>query len=275
MRQSPARVKVRGVELAVRESGAAEGEMLLWAHGLLGSMAQEDAVPILDWSPVGACARLVRYDARSHGGADRDLDPAHLRWPELAKDMLGLADALGASRALLGGVSMGCATSLHAAVLARGYVAGLVLVAPPTAWETRPRQARFYRIGAALVGALGLAPFRLLAALPGRGNASPVAALQRGVVDQLGRADARAVAAALRGAADSDLPARAALAGLRLPVLILAWRGDPVHPVSTAHQLAQRLPQAGLHVAGTLDEIRSWPRLIADFVRSCPAGTPS
>ena len=241
MSERPVRIKVRDVELATREEDRKPRlrtePLFLWGHGLMGSMAQEDAVPIFDWSPVYRHARLVRYDARSHGESDLDLDPAHLRWPELARDMLALADALGAERALLGGVSMGCATSLHAAILARERVIGLVLVAPPTAWQTRPRQARFYRI----------------------------AALQAGVIEQFARSDARAVATAMRGAADSDLPDHAALRGLHVPTLVLAWRGDPTHPVSTATQLADLLPRAELHVATTLDEVRAWPDLIAAF----------
>jgi pimeloyl-ACP methyl ester carboxylesterase len=269
MGDSKLRVKVRGIELAMRVSdgGAPVEPIFLWGHGLLGSVAQEDSIPIFDWSAVAACARVVRYDARSHGASDLDPDPTHLRWPELARDMLGLADALGASRALLGGVSMGCATALHAAVAAPDRILGLVLVAPPTAWATRPRQARFYRVASTLVDWVGLAPFRLLASLPRPASASPVAALQRGVAQQLAHADARAVATAMRGAAESDLPDRAALRALRVPALILAWRGDPVHPVSTATQLAELLPQAELHVAATLDEIHAWPERIAAFAR--------
>ncbi len=108
---------------------------------------------------------------------------------------------------------------------------------------------------------------RLLASLPRPGSTSPVAALQSGLAEQLAHADARAVATAMRGAADSDLPERGALRGLRMPALILAWRGDPVHPVSTATQLAELLPRADLHVAATLDEMRAWPALIASFAR--------
>lgn len=272
------RVKVGGVELAVRESpGRSQGAaapFLIWGHGLLGSMAQEDAVPLFDWSPVESCVRLVRYDARSHGASALDLDPAHLRWPELARDMLALADALGAGRAFLGGVSMGCATSLHAAVSAPERVAGLVLVAPPTAWATRPRQARFYRVASTLVRWLGLAPFRRLAALRRPARASPVAELQRGVIEQLGRADPLAVATALRGAADSDLPDPVALRGLRAPALILAWRGDPVHPVATATRLSELLPRATLHVAATQGELRAWPERIASFTRAVSRETP-
>ena len=264
-----ARSKVRGVELATRASGT--GPLLLWGHGLLTSMALEDGVPIFDWPAVAARARLLRYDARSHGDSEIDLDPAHLRWPELGRDMLALADAQGEGRAFLGGISMGCATALHAAVSAPERVAGLVLMAPPTAWETRPRQARFYRFAAALVGWTGLAPFRLLASLPGPARSNPVAALQGALVAHLAHADARAVRAALRGAAESDLPDPASLRALHAPALILAWRGDPVHPTSTAARLAELLPHAELNVAATLDEIRGWPERVARFVAGAAA----
>ncbi|MEO8604908.1 MAG: alpha/beta hydrolase [bacterium] len=257
-------MKVRGAEIATRTSGA--GPVCVWGHGLLGSMAQEDDVPLFDWAAVAARARLVRYDARSHGISEIDLDPAHLRWPELGRDMLALADAHGARRACLGGVSMGCATSLHAAVLAPARVAGLVLMAPPTAWETRPRQARFYRVAATLVEWAGLAPFRCLASLPGPARSSPVAALQSALVAHLADANAAAVATALRGAAASDLPDPDSIRALRAPALILAWVGDSVHPTSSATRLADLLPHAELHQAATLDEIRAWPERVARFV---------
>ena len=73
MGMRPVRVKVRDIELATRASGGGPGPgtgpgpLFLWGHGLLGSMAQEDSVPLFDWSPVAAHARLVRYDARSPG----------------------------------------------------------------------------------------------------------------------------------------------------------------------------------------------------------------
>jgi pimeloyl-ACP methyl ester carboxylesterase len=258
-----ARVVIRGCELAVREAGA--GVPFVWGHGLLSNMAQEDAVGLFDWR--GAPVRVVRFDARGHGESQASHAPAELRWPELARDMLALAGTLGSGRVFLGGVSMGCGTALHAAVLAPDRVAGLVLAAPPTAWATRPRQARFYRLAAGLVGWLGLAPFRLLASLPGAGRESPVAKLQAVMVEQLANADARVTATALRGAAESDLPDPEALRELRIPALILAWRNDPVHPVSTATRLSELLPEAELQVAGTLAEIRAWPERVARFLR--------
>jgi pimeloyl-ACP methyl ester carboxylesterase len=257
-------MRVRGVDLAVRESG--QGRPFLWGHGLLGSMAQEDAAALLDWGELARVARLLRYDARGHGSSEATLDPAQYRWPELAADLLALADAVGAERPVLGGLSMGCATALHAAATAPSRVDALVLVAPPTAWRTRPRQARTYRLLAAVIERVGLAPFRLVASLGGRAAAGPLRDLQRSVLDQLRWADRRAVAAALRGAAASDLPAPSALRAVRAPALILAWRGDPSHPVSTAERLAECLPRADLRVARTPAEVRAWSAAIRDFL---------
>jgi pimeloyl-ACP methyl ester carboxylesterase len=260
------------VDLAVRESG--QGRPFLWGHGLLGSMAQEDAAALLDWGELSRVARLVRYDARGHGCSEATLDPAQYRWPELAADLLALADAVGAERAVLGGLSMGCATALHAAAAAPSRVDALVLVAPPTAWRTRPRQARAYRGLAAVIERVGLAPFRWGASLQARAAAGHLRELQRSVLDSLRWADRRAVAAALRGAAASDLPAPETLRALPAPALILAWRADPTHPVSTAEQLAQCLPQAELRTARTLEEVRAWSAGIRDFLAALSRRRP-
>jgi pimeloyl-ACP methyl ester carboxylesterase len=277
-RYREAAMQVRGVALAVRESG--RGQPLLWGHGLLGSMAQEDAAGLFDWEAMGRAVRLVRYDARGHGRSEASLDPADYRWPELARDLLALADATGAARPVLGGLSMGCATALHAAAAAPERALGLVLVAPPTAWSTRPRQARIYRTLAAVVERVGLGPFRLSSWL-GRLFPGPdyLALLQRSVAQGLRRADWRAVVAALRGAAASDLPEPERLRAVAAPALILAWRRDPSHPLATAERLAELLPGAELRVAGSLDEIRGWSDAIRSFLqdvspRGPACGTP-
>ena len=258
-------MRVRGIDLAVRESG--EGLPFLWGHGLLGSAAQEDDAALLTWAELAETVRLIRYDARGHGNSEATLAPDDYRWPELARDMLALADALGIERAVLGGVSMGCATALHAAIAAPERTAALVLMAPPTAWCTRPRQARLYGFSAGLIEKVGLAPFRCLGWLGGLRVKDPVlGAMQRSILEHLRRADRRAVVAALRGAAASDLPAEDALRALQMPALILAWSGDPTHPVSTARRLAELLPDAELQVARSGEEMRGWPAEIRRFL---------
>jgi 3-oxoadipate enol-lactonase len=260
-------VKIRDVELAARDTG--EGLPLIWGHGLMGSMDQEDAGGLFDWEALEQTVRVVRYDARGHGRSEATLDPRGYQWPELACDLRALADALCDEPPVLGGVSMGCATSLHAAVASPEQTGALVLVAPPTAWDTRPRQARVYRFGAEIVERVGLGPFRCfgrLASLAVRDRT--LARMQRSIMDELNSADPRAVVAALRGAAESDLPQESALRKLEVPALVLAWRGDPTHPLSTAERLAELLPDAELHVAESGPDIRAWPERILGFLTS-------
>ncbi len=74
------------------------------------------------------------------------------------------------------------------------------------------------------------------------------------------------MAAVFRGAAHADLPGPDAVATIAAPTLILAWSGDPGHPVSTAERLADLLPNAELSVASTLGELFAWTDRVADFL---------
>jgi len=230
-------------------------------------MRQEDEAGLLPWSGLGEDTLLVRWDARGHGASEATLRDEDYRWSELARDAWAVADALEREQVVLGGFSMGAGTALHAATIAPERTRGLVVMAPPTAWETRPRQARLYRSSASLIDRVGLGPFRLFGALGScfAGNRG-VGRVQRSVMDGLGRADPRAVVTALRGAALSDLPKPGRIAKLAVPALVLAWRGDPSHPLSTAEELAKLLPNAQLDVAGDLAGIEAWPETTRRFL---------
>jgi hypothetical protein len=53
---------------------------------------------------------------------------------------------------------------------------------------------------------------------------------------------------------------------VEIPVLVLAWAGDPGHPVSTAARLAEVLPHARLEVAETPAQRLMWGALAAQFM---------
>jgi pimeloyl-ACP methyl ester carboxylesterase len=71
----------------------------------------------------------------------------------------------------------------------------------------------------------------------------------------------------MRGATEANLPERAALAQIGVPALILAWTGDPIHPVSTAEELAALIPDAELHVASTASDMDDWTAHTNTFLR--------
>lgn len=254
-------VEVAGARLVVRRRGA--GSPLVWAHGLTSSMTREDEAGLFDWSRLQADHEVVRYDARGHGRSGAAGGEAAYGWDELAGDLFAVADACGLGRIAAGGASMGAATTLHAAVARPERIAAMVLVIPPTAWETRSAQRAIYEGSAVLVeqaGIEGLMEAR--AALP----PPPIFAGHPELLGSPPDVAADTLPTVLRGAAATDLPPLDVLAGLDQPTLVLAWEGDPGHPVSTATALAGALVRAELSVAPTLAEVTHWPGLVADFL---------
>ena len=260
---------IRGVELDHDLDGV--GPSFVWGHGLTSSRAGEDELGLVDWARVREHARVLRYDARGHGESGSTADPAGYHWRELAHDQLALADALGIDRYIAGGASMGCATALHAATIARERITALVLVIPPTAWETRVGQQQTYELGAQLVEAGQLET--LIAGSAGSPPPDPLAdeplwteRFARVVRDT----DPVRLARIFRGAALTDLPAPESIAAITVPTLILAWTGDPGHPISTAERLLELVPHATLHRTSTRAELDAWTDHVIAFLATLP-----
>ena len=240
---------------------------LIWGHGLTSSRAQEDTLGLLDWARITATTPVVRYDARGHGLSGSTADPATYHWRELARDQLALADGLEIDRYIAGGASMGCATALHVADLAPDRVAGLLLVIPPTAWESRAAQQQNYETMAGLVDA-GRAELLIAgaAATPAPDPFVETPSWRDGFATMIRSADPVRLARVFRGAAVTDLPPQDAIAQLRMPTLILAWTGDAGHPISTAERLAQLMPHARLVTASTSDQLQEWTAAATEFL---------
>jgi pimeloyl-ACP methyl ester carboxylesterase len=270
-------MQINGHELKTRIQG--KGPLFVWGHGLTGSMRSEDALNLFAWKKFPRNICLLRYDARGHGESAAGATPGEYHWAELGRDMTALAQKHAkADGYVLGGQSMGCATTLYAALQCPGQVRGLVLVNPPTAWKTRAAQGSLYRKTAWLSGVLG---GRLLAEIMRRDmrRALPFWLLETraeqlsGMLAGLRSMRRCTLFNLFRGAALTDLPALAELAVLKMPTLILAWSDDPTHPLQTAEELEQILPGAQLHVAASNEDVLLWPGLISEFVSKVSAQT--
>ena len=259
--------EIRGCEIAYERSGS--GIDLVWGHGLTQSRAIEDQQGLFDWSAVQA--DLLRYDARGHGESQSTTDLDGYGWEQLAADQLELATAVGLETYVAGGASMGCATALHAAVIAPERIVGLVLVIPPTGWEARAGQAEVYEQGAKIVEALGVEPvIKAGAAMPPPDPFVGDPDFRAGRAAGLRSWDPKRLSHALRGATRAQLPDREQIAKITCPTLILAWTGDAVHPIETADVLAGLLPQANQSTASTAHDLGEWSRLVAEFIDSLP-----
>ncbi|MCX4745652.1 alpha/beta hydrolase [Kitasatospora sp. NBC_01287] len=241
------------------------GPLAVYAHGALLSRKAEDEMGTLDWEAVENLPgrRFVRFDARSHGASAGRPVPEDHRFERFAEDLVEFLGHLGGARPVTGmGSSLGCATVLHAAVGDPALFDRLVLVIPPTAWETRPAQAGNYRLAAELVTEHGVDAFTTAM------SAAPVPATLSGFSYPPSELAVRPelLPALLQGLAASDLPAREKLRELAQPTLILALADDPAHPRSTAEQLADLLPDAELHVADDSAAVRTWGDRVARFL---------
>ncbi len=261
---------VRGVELAHHLAGddpGATGSDLVWGHGLTSSMASEDELGLFDWAAVRASHRVLRYDARGHGESGSTPAPDDYSWRSLAHDQFALADSLGIDRYVAGGASMGCATALHAAVFAPQRISGLLLVIPPTAWATRAAQTGLYRVMADLVEAGD--HDTLLAGAGASPSPDPFVDDPRWrerFPELLATTDPIRLARIFRGAATADLPTADEIASIGVPTLILAWTGDPGHPVQTAARLQELIPHAELRLATTAAGLATWTDHVVDFL---------
>ncbi|WP_194764779.1 alpha/beta fold hydrolase [Microbacterium sp. UFMG61] len=251
-------LEVPGAELAVALSDEG-GHPVVQLHGLTSSRAR-DRVLNLDLGRGLSGTRLLRYDARGHGRSTGRKVPADYRWENLAEDLLRVLDRWFPGEAVHGvGPSMGAATLLHAASLDADRFAGLTLMVPPTAWETRADQAAIYRTAAALIESDGIKGF-----LAGTRGTPPPATV--GAPDTSPDVADALLPSLLRGAGLSDLPSPENVARIEVPTTILAWIDDPGHPLSTAERLAALLPHATLTIARTPEDVEDWPEVLRQDV---------
>ncbi len=242
---------------AVRVLERGEGPALIWNHGLLHPIALEELTPLREFLGGMQGRRLIRYDARGHGESAAGRSDAANRWDRLGADLLDLASALDIEQFVAAGASMGVAASLHAALLAPERITGLLLVIPPTAWESRPAQAGLYLGMAQILEERG--SDTLAKTVEETLRTQPVAPgfepAQEALFEALRSWDPPALGHVLRGAASSNLPGRERLTEIDAPALIVAVREDPGHPLSTAEVIAEQLPRAELLVVESLAEI--------------------
>jgi len=263
-------MKVGSIDFNLDIQGS--GVPFIWGHGLMASMATQDRDNLIDWSEIGESATVIRYDARGHGGSQASYDPADYSWVSLSEDMTGIMAELGHPKYIAGGQSMGCATALFAGLTEPERVAGIVLMNPPTAWETRAAQSSVYDTMARAVETGGID--RLVQLMKESPSAIEWLARERpdlaeSGIKSIAAFDPRTIVTILKGAKLCNFPPREELAAIKIPALILAWVSDPVHPVETADSLHALLANSELVVAESVKEVLTWSDRIKEFIARC------
>lgn len=209
------------------------------------------AQSIADTRPFGSgvAGSRVFVDLRGHGGSSAPASDDGWTYDGLAADVEQVADAVGATRAL--GVSLGAGALVRLLTRMPDRFERVVLALPGPL--TAPRDTGLLEVSDALADAVEandpIALGRLLPLLqpPSARTRMDASLWARRHAAEIG---GTAVAGALR-----HLPRQRAvetldaLARVTAPVLVLAQRDDPVHPVEAAEALAGVLPHAELVVS--------------------------
>lgn len=232
-----------GVVLPYRVLGDGSGPRLLFAHALTapGLRADEFFVPLL-----GRGWTVATLDQRNHGEASFVTDPVLLRLAAFGDDLVAVLDDLGWDRVWWCGGSMGAATVLAATEAVPERVAGMALIAPAVGPELNAGRDDFLAIAAAFrTGGADAGIARWRGQLTARG-ADTAALDQR--AGMLRARDPTATACLLEAVmgwtAGSAIDA---VRQLTVPVLVLGWTGDDIHPWSLAEQIAATAPQGRVH----------------------------
>lgn len=227
-------VRVGDLDIHVQVSGA--GAPLLLLHSLGTNLHIWDAQA----EALSRHFRVIRPDMRGHGLTS--VTPGPYAMAQLARDALGLLDALGLERAHVAGISIGgmiaqaIAHEAPARVLSLGLVDTALAIPPAQNWHDR----------AALVRKEGMAP--LIEAVVARWVTassldSPAA---NGLRAMLRRTDPEGYAAAAEAIAAADFSTLTT--GIRAPTLVIVGDGDLATPVSSAQALRDAIPGAALVV---------------------------
>ncbi|MHB8452449.1 MAG: alpha/beta fold hydrolase [Mycobacteriales bacterium] len=240
--------------LFVRESGAREGELAVFVHGLGGSATNWTDLMAL----LGARVRGLAPDLPGFGYSDPAPD-GNYTLAAHARAVIALIEACGSGPAHLFGNSLGGAVATRLAALRPDLVRTLTLVSPAlpairplSATDARMLLVALPGLGRRLAGRMGTGPAedraRALLELcyfdptrvsPER-RAEAVAEIRRR--DGLGHGDA-AFVGSLRGLLASSLAAGAGslwrqVRAVRGPVLLIWGRHDRLVPVSVASRAA-------------------------------------
>ena len=238
-----------------------EGERLVvYMHGLLLDAELNRGI-------AGALAergnRVVLLDLLGHGRSDKPTHASAYRIDTYAEQVFGLLDELGASEAVLGGLSLGANVSLFAASRHPERVRALVLEMPVLEWAVPATAMVFVPI--------------LLAAHYGR----PVLHVTSHLIRRVPHTRFGPLNSALHAASLSPevlaaimhgvlvgpvAPTREERSRIAVPALILAHSNDLLHPFNDARNLAGQLPNAELVLARSPFELRFWPRRLTDHI---------
>jgi pimeloyl-ACP methyl ester carboxylesterase len=256
--------RVGGLDLYYEDHGSGS-QVLLMAHGALGSITFSETYGLSASALAQRGLRVVAYDARGHGRSGYSTRASDYGKQALADELHQLLDVLGLTRVSICGTSMGATSALLFAQAHPTRVERLVLRSPAPFGPDMIPVRRLLRGLALSYQVLGTSLTARLAALrPGPGGAVRM----RTLIREQRRAS---IVPALRGFLAEPLDRRH-LQTIDAPTLLLTQPSDALHPLRSGEILYDLLPDATLCVAPTVTFWDRRPTEIADLIAAFVSG---
>jgi pimeloyl-ACP methyl ester carboxylesterase len=248
-----------GLTITVETFGS--GPPMVFAHGLTGNRHFTRR----QFQTLGDRYRIIAYDQRGHCDSSAVTDPLLYDPMRMAADMAAVMDALGLETAIVGGESMGAATTLTFARLWPERVEKLLLTAPAFGDVPNPAAEDIRKMGES-IELVGIEDFLAAAAIRQRDELGWAPEVIQAVADMQGSHKTNSLATACKTIIDwtlfTDLHV---LSDLTMPVCIIAWPDDDLHPFSLAQRMAGIFPNAWLEAIPALPYLFLHPQRVGEI----------
>lgn len=241
-----------------------QGEPLYWLHGMLNSVELDSTYSLVDLSQLAELATLIRYNY-----CDKSVS-GNYTWQYLSEELIGIINSQNDQRVILGGLSMGSGTILHAAVNYPEKVKALILVTPPPAWESREKVKSVYRKVAAKTNPEKIP--EILKRIVSWSQEPPDYYEEKHPGTRNRIQDLRLsfepeyyTRLYLDGAA-SDMPSREQIASIHVPTLIISHHNDENHPLEMAQELNNLINKSELIVVSAYSDYEKLQKKVRDFI---------
>ena len=249
-------IESQGIKIAVETRG--QGIPLVVSHGLTSTRKQS----LKQFKPLFEDYRIIALDQRGHGESEPVMEGNQYKVGLMADDLLAVFNYFNLESAILCGESMGAATALHFALEHPGRVKTLLISAPAFGYEPNSEKERFGQMSN-FIRDNGMELFLSLS--KERWDEDP--AIPEGAFEQFSTMMKSHNETSIYLAIEKVLEWQLAedldrLSQLTIPVKMIAWPGDPLHPESLAKYMCSHIPDCQISFLSTVYDIFLHPENI-------------
>ncbi len=238
-----------GLKLVVDVFG--DGPPLVAAHGLTGNRH----IMRRQFRVLADRYRLVVYDQRGHGDSSPVTDPALYNPYLMAEDMRAVMDTLEIEQAVVEGESMGAATTLLFALKYPQRVKALMLTGPAFGDQLNPDVSSLNQMARDLEQ-YGKDEYMQLVEKRMREEWNAPDEVVEAVKFMQAPHQEASIIVALDTVKNwvlfQDI---SVIRALTMPVCIIGWPDDPLHPIDLARRMAHIFPQAQLETIPSVGHV--------------------